>query len=382
MRDREPVAVPYLNLAAQHATLKDELLAAIGRVIDHGKFVLGPEVEEFEHRFAEVCGTRHAVAVASGTDALVLALRALGIGAGDEVITAPNSFVSTASAIVLAGARPVFVDVGDDYNLDPGLIAAAVTSRTRAVLPVHLTGRPADLPRIREVADAHGLAVVEDCAQAVLAARAGRRVGGWGDIGCFSLHPLKTLNAIGDGGVLTTDDDEHARKLRLLRNIGLATRDDAVLWSANSRLDSVQAAVLLVKLRHTERWTEARRANAATYRDALARVPGIVPPTERAGEYAVYHTFVVLAEQRDALREHLAAHGVGSAVHYPVPIHLQTAARELGHREGDFPVAERQARQVLSLPVYPELSREQLDHVAATIAEFAAARAAGEAVAG
>jgi dTDP-4-amino-4,6-dideoxygalactose transaminase len=364
-------AIPYVDLAAQHRPLRSELLDAIGRVLDHGQFILGPEVEKFEDAFAALCGTRHAVAVASGTDALVLALRALGIGPGDEVVTAPNSFVASASAIALVGARPVFVDVRDDHNIDPDLIAAAVTPRTRAILPIHLTGRPAAMGEICSLAARHGLAVVEDCAQAVLAELGGRRVGSFGDVGCFSLHPLKTLNAIGDAGILTTDDDATARQLRLLRNIGLERREDAVVWSANSRLDTVQAATLLVKLRYAEQWTEARRRNAEAYRVAFAEVDGVVAPSERPDERSVYHTFVIEAEERDALRAHLAAAGIGTAVHYPVPIHLQTAARPLGYGRGDFPVTERQAERIVSLPVYPELTTQQRDAVAAEIRAFA-----------
>jgi dTDP-4-amino-4,6-dideoxygalactose transaminase len=374
-------SVPYVDLAAQHAPLRQELLDAVGRVIDHGQFILGPEVEQFEAAFAALCGSRHAVAVASGTDALVLALRALRIGPGDEVITAPNSFVASASAIALVGARPVFVDVRDDYNLDPELIPDAVTPRTRAILPVHLTGRPAAMERICEIASRHGLAVVEDCAQAVLAELGGRQVGTFGDIGCFSLHPLKTLNAMGDAGVLTTDDDETAHQLRLLRNLGLEERDDAVLWSANSRLDSIQAATLLVKLRYARGWTNARRRNAVMYRNGLAGIEGVVVPSERPEEFSVYHTFVIQAEDRDGLRNHLSAAGIGTAVHYPVPIHLQTVARSLGYGSGDFPEAERQADRIVSLPVYPELTTAQLDRVTAEIRAFVAARAGRGAVA-
>jgi dTDP-4-amino-4,6-dideoxygalactose transaminase len=366
--DEAPLRVPYVDVAAQHRALKDELLEAVGRVLDHGRFILGEEVEEFERALAELCGTRHAVAVNSGTDALLLGLRALGIGPGDEVITAPNSFASTASAIVLAGARPVFADVGDDYNVDPDAVAAAITPRTRAILPVHLTGRPADMAPLLE----HGIPVVEDAAQAALAEYRGRRVGSLGAIGCFSLHPLKTLGAVGDAGAVTTNSDELAAKLRMLRNLGLASRDDCAVWSGNSRLDTVQAAILLVKLRYVERWTDARRANAAFYREALDGLPGLELPGERPYEHAVYHTFVVQSDERDALRDHLARRGVGTAVHYPAPIHLQSVASGLGYGPGSFPVAERQARRILSLPVYPELTEEQRTLVVDAVREFAA----------
>ncbi|MBI4604725.1 MAG: DegT/DnrJ/EryC1/StrS family aminotransferase [Planctomycetes bacterium] len=363
-------AIPYVNLAKQHAAIKAEVLAAVGEVLDRGRFILGDEVAAFERRFADLCGTRCAVAVNSGTDALILALRALGIGPGHEVITAPNSFVATASAIALAGARPVFADVGDDYNLDPERIEEAITSRTRVVLPVHLTGRPADMTAILQVAARRGLDVVEDCAQAVLAEHRGRRVGSFGRVGCFSLHPLKTLSACGDGGVLTTDDEALAGRLRVLRNLGLPARDDCVEWSGNSRLDSLQAAILLVKLQHLERWTERRRENAAAYRRELGGVDGVRVPGERPHERAVYHTFVIRARRRDDLKRRLAEEGIETAVHYPVPIHLQTAARGLGYGPGSFPAAERQAREILSLPVYPELEPAELERAARSIRRF------------
>ena len=292
--------VPLVNLAGQHAAIKHELLAAIAEVLDQGQFILGRQVDEFERRFAELCGVRYALGVNSGTDALILALRALGVGPGDEVITVPNSFVATATSICLVGARPVFVDVREDYNMDPGLLNAAVTSRTKAILPVHLTGRPADMEPIIEVATAHKLHVVEDCAQAVAAEYKGRRVGSFGTIGCFSLHPLKTLNACGDGGVLTTNDGELCEQLKILRNVGLRNRDECVIWSGHSRLDSIQAALLLVKMKYLDGWTERRRANASFYQQALAGVSGLELPFDRPHERAVYHVFVVQADGRDA----------------------------------------------------------------------------------
>jgi dTDP-4-amino-4,6-dideoxygalactose transaminase len=245
-----------------------------------------------------------------------------------------------------------------------------VTPRTRAILPVHLTGRPAAMGPILEIARRHRLAVVEDCAQAVAAEYEGRRVGSIGDIGCFSLHPLKTLNACGDGGVLTTDDEAVAARLREMRNIGLRTREDCVVWSGNSRLDTLQAAVLLVKLAHLEEWTERRRANAADYRRALAGVPQIRVPVDRANERAVFHTFVILADRRDQLRAFLAERGIGTQIHYPVPIHLQTVGRPLGYGPGAFPAAESQAGRMVSLPVYPELTADNLAYVAASIRSF------------
>ena len=359
-----------MDLAAQHATIKDKLLAAVGRVIDHGQFVLGQEVEEFEERFAALCNTRFAVTVNSGTDALIIALEALGVGPGDEVITVPNSFIASASCITAVGARPVFVDVGEDYNIDPALIEPAISSRTRAILPVHITGRPADMEAVMTVAKVHGLFVVEDCAQAVCAEFRGQQVGSFGEVGCFSLHPLKTLNACGDGGVLTTNDPSLYQQFRLLRNHGLRTRDDGVTWGRNSRLDTIQAAILLAKLDYLEEWTEGRRANAALYRAKLADVAEVDAPEDRSYEKSVYHTFVVQADRRDSLQSYLKENSVGTGIHYPTPIHLQEAAASLGYGPGSFPVTEKQANRILSLPVFPELRPEQIDYVVECIKSF------------
>jgi dTDP-4-amino-4,6-dideoxygalactose transaminase len=366
--------IPYVNLAAQHRALKGELLAAVGRVMDRGQFILGEEVAEFEGRFADLCGTRCAVGLNSGTDALILGLKVLGIGPGDEVITVPNSFVATTAAVMLVGATPVFVDVGADYNLDPDLLEQAVTPRTRAILPVHLTGRPAAMDHILEVAEAHNLAVVEDAAQAVGAELGGRRVGSFGRVGCFSLHPLKTLNACGDGGVVTTEDPELAEEVKVLRNLGLKTRDDCVTWSGNSRLDTLQAAILLVKLPYLEAWTALRRAHAAFYQEHLREISQVRVPADKPGERAVYHTLVIEAEDRDGLKDYLAREGVGTAIHYPIPLHLHNAARSLGYQPGDFPRAEAQARRILSLPVYPELREEELHYIVSRIRSFYAGK--------
>jgi len=362
--------IPYVDLARAHAPLKAELLAAMAEVIDSGQFVMGPPVAQFEQAFADLCSVPHAVALNSGTDALWLALKALGLGPGDEVITVPNSFVATTAAIALTGARPVLVDVGPDYNLDPAGLDDALSPRTKAILPVHLTGRACRLEQILAFAQAHGLVVIEDAAQAVLAEHRGRRVGSFGAAGCFSLHPLKTLNALGDGGILTTSDAELAARVRRLRNHGLLSRDDTGEWAHNSRLDTLQAAVLLVKLRHLEAWTARRRELAGRYRAGLAEVPQVRTPDDPNDGRAVYHTFVIQAERRDELMAHLAARGIGTRVHYPVPIHLTTAGRDLGYPPGSFPVAEAQAGRILSLPVYPELSDAEVDQVIAAIAEF------------
>ena len=363
-------SVPYVDIAGVGAAHHDELEAAFARVLRGGQFVFGDEVAEFEARFAELCGTRFAVGLNSGTDAMILALRALDIGADDEVITAPNSFIATAAAIAHVGARPVFVDVGVDLSIDVRLIEAAITPRTKAILPVHLTGRPAEMDAILEIAERFGLSVIEDAAQAVMANYRGRPVGGLGTMAAFSLHPLKTLGACGDGGVVTTSDEALSERLQRLRNHGLANRDDCLEWGYNSRLDTIQAALLLEKLNHLEDWTTQRRRNAVTYQQALAELAAIRLPADAGQQFAVYHTFVILADHRDQLREYLADHGVGSAIHYPVPIHLQPAASELGYKKGDFPVAEQQADQMLSLPVHHGLDADDIRYVAEVIRGF------------
>ena len=362
--------VPYVDLVTQHRLLKAELLEAIGHVFDHGQFILGDEVEELEQRFADACSVRFAVTVNSGTDGLVLALKALNISKGDEVITVPNSFVASTSCITHVGACPVFVDVRDDFNIDPDKIASAITDRTKAILPVHLTGRPVDLEPVMAIARQRGLFVVEDCAQAVTAEYDHQRVGSFGEIGVFSLHSLKTLNACGDGGILTTNDQSLYERLKLLRNHGLQSRDNCVAFSINSRLDTIQAAILLVKMKYVDAWTEKRRANAAFYQDQLRDVPGLLVPTDRDVEKAVYHTFIVRTCKRDELKQYLADNGVETVIHYPIPIHLQDAGACLGYPSGSFPIVEQQAKEILSLPAFPELTSSDLSYVASHIRTF------------
>ncbi len=362
--------VPYVDLVAQNASLKPLLLAAVERVLDHGAFVLGREVETFEERFAEYCGTRHAVAVASGTAALTLTLQSLGIGAGDEVITAPNSFVASVSSISLVGAKPVLVDVGADRNIDVAKVEAAITSRTKALLPVHLAGRPADHDRLVDIAGRHDLLIVEDAAQAIGAEHRGRRVGSLGTAGAFSLHPLKNLGAFGDGGMITTNDEQLAMRMRQARNHGLVSRDECEFWSRNERLDAIQAAMLSVKLDCLEDWTETLREQAAFYREHLRLVPDVRVPSEEPHQRAVYHAFVICCEQRDELRRYLFDHCIDTKIHYPVPIHLQPAGRSLGYHEGSFPVAERQANEILSLPIHPHLEPSQIERVVECIARY------------
>ncbi|MEK6542847.1 MAG: DegT/DnrJ/EryC1/StrS family aminotransferase, partial [Elusimicrobiota bacterium] len=335
-----------------------------------GQFVLGEDVAAFERGLAAVCGTKYAIGLNSGTDALILALRVLGVGPGDEVITATNSFVASASAVALVGAKPVLVDVRDDYNMDPAAVAKAVNARTKAIMPVHLTGNPADMDPLREIAKKHKLFIVEDSAQAIMAEYKGRPTGSLGDIGCFSLHPLKTLNACGDGGAMTTDDPELDKKSRLLRNIGLKTREECVIWSGNSRLDTMQAAILLVKLKHLAAWTQARRQNAHFYDEHLGAVAGLKIPQVGPGAKPAYHTYIVRVQRREALREHLKSAGIDTAIHYPIPIHLQPIGMSLGYKKGDFPMAERQAQEILSLPVYQELTQDDIGYIVEKIKEF------------
>ncbi|MGE3272719.1 MAG: DegT/DnrJ/EryC1/StrS family aminotransferase [Chloroflexota bacterium] len=363
-------SVPFVNVAAQHAAIKSELLEAMGRVIDSGMFVLGAEVDELERQFAQLIGVKYAVGVNSGTDALIFALRALGVGPGDEVITAANSFIASAGCAAMVGARPVLVDVGDDYNMDPACLERAITPRTKAIIPVHLTGRAARMDEIMRIARAHGVKVVEDAAQAVCAEFRGTRVGAIGDVGAFSLHPLKTLSAIGDGGIVTTNDEAVYEDVKIFRNLGLKTRDDAIVWSGNSRLDTIQAAALLVKLKYLEEWTETRRAYARRYRELLADIPQVRTPGEEPHERAVYQVFKIRAENRDALQAYLRDCGIGSAVHYAIPMHLQTVAAELDYPEGTFPVTEQQAKEILAIPIYHTLQAEDLEYVAATIRDF------------
>jgi dTDP-4-amino-4,6-dideoxygalactose transaminase len=362
------VRVPYTDFPAQFAAQREELLRAVAAVLERGDFILGEAVAAFEREFAALCGVRHAVGVANGTDALVLAMKALGVGAGDEVITPPNSWISSTSSIVLAGARPVFADVGADLLIDPERVEAAITPRTRAIMPVHLTGRCADMARLAAIARRHHLLILEDAAQAAGAQFQGRAAGSFGRAACFSLHPLKNLSAMGDGGVVVTDDDAVAASLRLLRNHGLKNRDEVAQWGWNSRLDTLQAAVLRPRLAALPAIIAARRRHAAAYREALSGV--VVTPQERADERATYHVFVIQCDRRDALQRFLAERGIEAKIHYPIPIHLQEAARGLGCRAGDLPMAETQARRILSLPIHQHLADAQRDAVIEAIRAF------------
>jgi dTDP-4-amino-4,6-dideoxygalactose transaminase/8-oxo-dGTP pyrophosphatase MutT (NUDIX family) len=362
--------VPYAALGQQAMAMKDQWLAAVERVLLRGAYILGPEVSAFEEEFARFCGTSYAVGVGSGTSALSLVFRWLDLGPRDEVITVPNSFVASAASIAMTGARVVFVDIGADLNMDPDRLASAITPRTKVIMPVHLTGRPAQMPRILEIAKHHGLFVLEDAAQAVGAVLEGRPVGSWGDAGCFSFHPLKNLHAIGDGGAITTNNQSLCEWLLKARNHGLRTRDECQFWSVNSRLDELHAAILRIQLLQLPSWTESRRRLAARYNDLLR--PSVQVPEEGPGEFCVYQTYMAQADRRgrDALVRWLREQGIEAVVHYPVPLHLQPAARELGYSADDFPVAMQAAGRIVSLPLYPELSQAQQDRVVELIASF------------
>ncbi|OGH56862.1 MAG: hypothetical protein A3G34_11710 [Candidatus Lindowbacteria bacterium RIFCSPLOWO2_12_FULL_62_27] len=360
--------VSYVDFPAQHKSMRAEVRRAVDRVLTRGNFILGEEVEAFEKRFAALCGVQHAIGVANGTDALILAFKALGIGAGDEVITAPNSFIASASSIALAGARPVFADVGPDLNIDPERIERAITPKTRAILPVHLTGRVADMDPILKIAERRRLYVIEDAAQSVGSLYRNRPSGSFGVMGCFSLHPLKNLNAAGDAGAITTNDGALCEKMKLLRNHGLRTRDEVAVWGLNSRLDTLQAAVLNCRLAHLDKTIRRRRQIAARYRRALSNV--VECPAEAPHEFHTWHLFVIQCDRRDELQAHLARHGIESKIHYPIPLHLQPCSLALGYHKGDFPVCERLAGRILSIPVHQYLTNAQVDSVCKAIRQF------------
>jgi dTDP-4-amino-4,6-dideoxygalactose transaminase len=337
-----------------------------------------PFVARFEEAFAAYCGTRHAVAVGNGTCALWLALLGLGVGAGDEVITVPNTFVATVEAIRLCGAKPVFVDVDEtSYNLDPRLVEAAITSRTKAILPVHLFGHTCDLDPILELARARGLVVVEDASQAHGALYKGRRAGSLGKAGCFSFYPSKNLGAYGEAGAMVTDDDELAARLRLLRNHGSPTKYSHVAFGWNARMDGLQGAALRVKLDHLESWNEARRRHARSYDERLRDMRDVVLPVEAPYARHVYHVYAVRIPRRDEVRQKLEAKGIACGVHYPRPLHLQEGYADLGYREGAFPVAEACARSFLSLPMFAELREDQISRVGRALQECLGARTNG-----
>ena len=359
--------IQYLDLKAQYKSIKPEIDAAITRVLESSQFVLGAEVADFEEEFAAYCGTTQCIALNSGTSALHLALLAAGVGPGDEVITVPFTFVASVAAVLYAGAKPVLVDIDpQSFTMDPAAIEKAVTSRTKAILPVHLYGQPADMDPIMDVAKRHGLVVIEDAAQAHGAKYKGRPVGSIGDLACFSFYPGKNLGAYGEGGAVTTNNPDFVRTIRMLRDWGQERKYHHVLRGFNYRMEGFQGAVLRVKLRHLEDWTESRRALAAKYDELLAD-SGIDTPKQKSWARHVYHVYTVRGEDRAGLQEALNAEGIQTGIHYPVPVHMQPAYADLGYRAGAFPQSEAAAAQVLSLPLYPELPPSSVAEVARAI---------------
>jgi dTDP-4-amino-4,6-dideoxygalactose transaminase len=358
-----------LDLRAQYASIQDEIHSAINEVVEAQQFILGPNVEGLEREIATYCGRQFAVGVASGTDALILAARAAGIGPGDEVLLPSFSFIATADSISLLGATPVFVDIQPDtFCLDPGKVAAKLTPRSRAIIPAHLYGQPADMEPILAFARKHGLKVIEDNAQAIGATYHGRRTGSWGDFGCLSFFPSKNLGGYGDGGMILTDSEEAYRRLRSLRSHGSTKKYISEEQGWNSRLDELQAAILRVKLRHLDKWCAARCTNAARYDVSLRKVPGVGLPRSAAWGKHVFHQYTIRLERRDHVQKVLTREKIASTVYYPVPIHLQPIYKHLGYRRGDLPESEQAASEVLSLPMYPELTEDQIRRVADTIA--------------
>lgn len=369
--------IPLVNLAADYHQAQSEIDEAIQRVLTGGWYILGQETAAFEAEFAAYCGVAHAVGVGNGTDAILLALRALGIGPGDEVITVAHTAVATVAAVELAGARPILVDVDPTTaTLNPTQVEAAITERTRAILPVHLYGNPADLLPLLEIIDQSNtqhpkskIHLVEDCAQAHGAHYRGRPVGSWGDVATFSFYPTKNLGAMGDGGAVVTNNPAIAKRLRLLRQYGWRERYISHIPGHNTRLDELQAAILRVKLRYLNKWNETRRQLAAVYRQQLANTPLTLPQEQPAGRH-VYHLYVIQTAERNALQAHLQNQGIGTGIHYPLPVHLQPAYTHLGYPAGSLPITERLAKEILSLPIHPHLSEQDIHHVSQTIHQF------------
>ena len=366
-----PEPVPQLDLVAQYAAIGAEIRTAVERVMASQQFVLGREGAAFEQEVAKLCGVAHGIGVASGTDALILALRACGVQAGDEVILPAFTFVATGSAVSALGAKPVLADIRPEtYNVDPAEFERRVTSRTRAIVVVHLYGLPVDMDPILAFAKSRKLPVIEDNAQAIGASYKGVRTGALGDAACFSFYPTKNLGAYGDAGLITTNSAELAARIRTLRNHGQTGKYLSSEPGWNSRLDEIQAAILRVKMRHLSNWQRARQENAAEYTRLLNQVPGVMPPIVPEGFEHVFHQYTIRIERRDALQQFLSERKIGSTIYYPHPLHLQPLYASLGHKAGDFPHAERAAQEVLSLPMYPELRKEQIARVVEAIADF------------
>lgn len=362
--------IPILDLKAQYASIKDEVIRAISEVCDNQAFALGPAVAEFEEKVAAYCNSKYAIGVSSGTDALLVSLMALEIKPGDEVITTPFTFFATAGSIVRLGAKPVFVDVDrDSFNIDPSAIEQKITDRTRAIIPVHLFGQLAQMEAITEIAGRYNLAVIEDAAQAIGASQNGIKAGNFGDCGCFSFYPTKNLGGFGDGGLVTTNREDLAQKIRALRDHGQNPRYFYKVIGGNFRLDGIQGAVLNVKLKYLNDWNEKRKQNAALY-DSLFCDSQVKIPKIDTNNVSIYHQYTLKASERDKLQQFLAENNIGSAIFYPKPLHLQDCFSNLGYRPTDLPIAEQLCKEVLSLPIYSELETEQIEYVAKTVLKF------------
>jgi dTDP-4-amino-4,6-dideoxygalactose transaminase len=362
--------ISYSYLGQQFAD-PEPYLNDIKELVKSGDFTLGKGLTEFEEAFAKLLGLPYAIGVGSGTDALVLSLEILGIGPGDEVITTPNTFIASVGAIVKTGARPVFVDNNDEYTIDVSQIEAAITDKTKAILPVHLSGCPADMPAIMEIAKQYNLIVVEDAAQAILASIDGKSVGSWGATAGFSLHPLKNLNIWGDGGVIVTRSEDLCEKLRLYRNHGMKTRDEIAIWGHNSRLDTLQALIALRLLPEANKITDSRISNAKVYDEAFKELDEFIHiPERKPGIKQVYHTYVIRVRERDKLFKYLQENGIPVKIHYPIPLHLQEAARSLGYKQGDFPVCEEHCKTIITLPVHQHLTSDQMSFIIEKIHKF------------
>lgn len=363
------IQIPYVNMKAQWQEERNELLPIIDKILSSGQYVGGTEIDKFEEDIAKYCQVKYAVALNSGTDALIMALDLLGVGPGDEVITPPNSFIASTAVIIHRGARPVFVDVLPNQNIDPDKIESAITSKTKAIMPVHLTGRVCEMDSIMEIADKHGLSVVEDAAQAIGSKYKGKPSGSIGRVGCFSTHPLKNLNACGDGGFMTTNDEKIYLKARAIRNHGMANRNNVSQFGYVSRMDNLQAAILNYRLQRLDVIIEKRKKNAQLYFDGI-NTSEVRLPLEKKHEFNTYHTFVIQVKRRDNLKEWLSKQGIETAIHYPTPIHLQPAAKNLGYNNGDFIETEKQSKSILTLPINQNLEPDEIMKIVSAVNQF------------
>lgn len=360
--------VPLVDLRRQYKDIKDEVRKAVDEVLESGEYILGENVRKFEQEFANYCGVKYGVGVNSGSDALTIALSAVGVKSGDEVITAPNSFVSTANCIVFCGARPIFVDIDQEtLNLDPEKLKDAITQKTKAIIVVHFHGHPADMDAIKEIAERYNIKIIEDACQAHGALYKGRKVGMLGDVACFSFYPTKNLGGYGDGGMIVTNNDELADKARSLRNYGRVAPYVYKILGYNSRLDELQAAILRVKLKYLDKWNDKRRRNASIYSQYLSEISEIAVPIEKEYAKHVYWVYAIRTKRRDEIQNFLNKNGIETMIHYPIPIHLQECYSHLGYSEGAFPIAEKSSKEMLSLPMFPELTEEEIRYVVQVI---------------